>query len=305
MQVILGGGGAIGSELAKELKKYTEQVRIVGRNPRKVNSDDELVIADLLNPSETEKAVEGADIAYLTVGLKYSKKTWIATWPRLMANVIEACIKHKVKLVFFDNVYSYAKDEIPNMTEESEIHPCSVKGRIREQISSDLTDHIKNGEITALIARAADFYGPAISNSLLNEMVYNNLLKGKKANWFISVDKFHSFTFTPDAAKATALLGNTVSAFGQIWHLPTDQRRIKGKEFIEMFANEMQVKPRYSVINQTLFKILGIFVPILNEMYEMRYQYDKDYFFDSSKFTKQFGITATPYEEGIRQVVAK
>jgi len=38
MQVILGGGGAIGNELAKELKNYTNQIRIVSRNPISVNS---------------------------------------------------------------------------------------------------------------------------------------------------------------------------------------------------------------------------------------------------------------------------
>ena len=53
-------------------------------------------------------------------------------------------------------------------------------------------------------------------------MVLKNLREGKKAMWFVSSDIKHSFTYTPDAAKATALLGNTPDAYGQVWHLPTE-----------------------------------------------------------------------------------
>ncbi len=33
-QTILGAGGSIGIELAKELKKYTSDIRLVSRNPK-------------------------------------------------------------------------------------------------------------------------------------------------------------------------------------------------------------------------------------------------------------------------------
>lgn len=42
MQTILGSGGAIGTELAKHLTNYTGQIRLVSRNPKKVNLTDEL-----------------------------------------------------------------------------------------------------------------------------------------------------------------------------------------------------------------------------------------------------------------------
>lgn len=36
-QTVLGAGGAIGIELAKVLTPYTTNIRLVGRNPKKVN----------------------------------------------------------------------------------------------------------------------------------------------------------------------------------------------------------------------------------------------------------------------------
>ena len=51
MQTILGANGIIGEELAKELhQNYTQDIRVVGRNPNKINSNDQLFKADLLLP---------------------------------------------------------------------------------------------------------------------------------------------------------------------------------------------------------------------------------------------------------------
>ena len=303
MQTILGANGTIGSVLTKELVNYTNKIRLVSRNPRKVNESDDLFPADLSNPAFVDQAVEGSDVVYLVVGFDYNLKVWEEKWPTLMRATINACIKHNARLVFFDNVYSYDINAIPHMTEESEYNPPSRKGAVRKQISQMLMDEVKAGKLMALIARSADFYGPGNDKSFANEMVYKNFLKGRRANWFIDADKKHSFTYTPDAAKATALLGNTDDAYNTIWHLPTDKNTITGREFIELFSKEMKVSNKLVVMPMWMVKLAGIFVPVLKEMREMMYQYDRDYFFDSSKFDKRFNFKTTTYQEGVRMTV--
>jgi hypothetical protein len=54
-----------------------------------------------------------------------------------------------------------------------------------------------------------------------------------------------------------------------------------------------------------LLKLLGLFMPIMREMPEMMYQYDRDYVFDSGKFTSRFGVRATPYAQGVKATVSK
>ncbi len=303
MQTILGANGTIGSVLSKELKAYTNQIRLVSRNPKKVNETDELFPADLSDVSKVEKAVEGSEVVYLLVGFDYNIKVWQDKWPKLMRATIDACIKHKAKLVFFDNVYLYDINAIPHMTENSLINPPSKKGKVRKEIADMLLNEVKSGKLTALIARSADFYGPNNDKSYLLEMVYKNIKKGKKPNWFIDINKKHSFTYTPDAAKATALLGNTADAYNQVWHLPTDKNALTGKEMIALFANEMNVENKVSILPMWLLKILGLFIPIMKEMPEMMYQYDRDYFFDSSKFDKRFNFRTTSYKEGVKLTI--
>jgi nucleoside-diphosphate-sugar epimerase len=302
MQVILGSGGAIGNDLARELKNFSDKIRLASRNPKKINDDDELFSCDLTKAIEVEEAVKGCEVAYLTVGLQYKIKVWKEQWPLIMKNVIAACKKHKTKLVFFDNIYMYHPNKLSPMTEETEISPVSKKGKVRAEIAQMVLDEIKSGKLEALIARAADFYGPAITNSVFNEVVFKNLKAGKKANWFCSVKKLHNFTFTPDAAKATALLGNTKTAYNQVWHLPTAEP-LTGKEWIEEVAKELRVEPKTQVVSKFIIKLIGLFNPVMKELVEMLYQWDRDYNFDSSKFETVFKIKPTPVNGAIQQII--
>ncbi len=304
MQTILGSGGAIGTELAKALTKYTSSVRLVSRNPKAVNENDELVKCNLLNQDEANKAVKGSDVAYLTIGLPYKTKTWQEQWPVVVSNVIGACKMHKSKLVFFDNIYMLDPEHLDNITEETPINPASKKGKLRAKIAKMVMDAAATKEIEALIARSADFYGPGINNGVLNEVVLKNLKNGKKANWLCSLDYKHSFTYTPDAAKATALLGNTDVAYRQVWNLPTAPDPLTGKEWVEAIAKELGVKPKVMVASKFMVKLVGLFNPIMRELVEMLYQYDRDYCFNSSKFNSAFDFETTPYKEGIRKLIS-
>lgn len=303
MQTILGANGTIGSILAKELIEYTDKIRLVSRNPKKVNVSDELFPADLSNPAIVDQAINGSDVVYLVVGFDYKLEVWQEKWPRLMRSTIDACIKHKARLVFFDNVYSYDINAIPHMTEDSPYNPPSKKGAVRKQIVQMIMDEVKAGRLMAIIARSADFYGPDNDKSMVTEMVYKNFLKGMRASWPVNADKLHTFTYTPDAAKATAILGNTYDAYNTVWHLPTDKNALTGKQFIGLFSKEMNVRNKYYVMPLWLMRLLGIFVPVLKEMPEMMYQFDRDYFFDSSKFEKRFKFVPTSYQEGIKNTV--
>lgn len=303
-QTILGAGGAIGTELAKELPTYTSDIRLVGRNPKKINPTDELIKADLTIREDVFKAIEGSDIVYLLVGLQYNTKVWQQQWPPLVQNVIDACHQYNTKLVFFDNIYAIGGYNINHITENSPISPSSNKGAVRAEVDRLIINAFESGKIDGIIARSADFFGVLKNNSLLMNLVYENLSKGKKAQWFCNAKAIHSISYTPDLAKGTAILGNTPDAYNQIWNLPTDQAKITGEEWINLFANEMGKNNRYQVLPAWGVKALGLFVPILREVYDVIYQYDRDYYFDSSKFNRHFNYTPTANSEAVKKTIS-
>lgn len=302
-QTILGAGGAIGIELAKALPTYTSDIRLVGRHPKPVNATDELFKADLTIRDEVFKAVGGSEIVYLVVGFDYNTKLWQQRWPTLIKNVMDACVENNSKLVFFDNVYAIGGDQVNHITESSPISPTSKKGDVRAEVDRLILERVERGKLNAIIARSADFFGGVKEKSILMNLVYDNLVKGKKAQWFCSTSVVHSTSYTPDLGKGTALLGNSADAYDQIWNLPTDPEKITGQGWIDLFANEMQTSNKSQVLPGWGLLALGLFVPVLKEMYEMRYQYDRDYYFDSSKFNKRFNYTPTTNAEAVRQTV--
>ena len=303
MQTILGAGGSISNELAKSLKYFTDNIRLVSRHPRKVNETDQLFPADLTDRDQLFKAVGGSEIVYLTIGLEYSTKVWQKLWPPLMQNVINACIANNAKLVFFDNVYAIGGDFIKHITEESPIYPTSKKGEVRAQVDLLLLNMMKTGKIKAIIARSPDFYGTDINKSALMLLIYKNLASGKKAQWMFNAKVKHSYIYTPDAGKAMALLGNTPDAYNQIWNLPTDRKSLTAEQWVGLFAKEMGKKNNYKLIPGWMVRLLGVFIPFLKEFYEMRYQFDRNYFFDSIKFEKYFKYQPTKYETGVKELV--
>jgi len=298
MQTILGANGIIAQELSKHLPKYTDRIRQVSRRPKKVNDTDEVMSADLLDYEQTEKAIAGSEIVYLLAGLQYNIKTWQEQWPRLMKNVIDGCRKHNSKLVFFDNVYSYGYVN-GIMTEETPYNPSSKKGEVRVKTATMLMDEVKAGNLTAMIVRGADFYGPNATLGIANVTITDKLKKKEGAQWFGNSKKVHTFTYTPDAGKSIALLGNTSSAYNQVWHALTSKEKITAEQFVRMASEQLGNPYKIMTLPKFGLRIIGLFVPVMREFVEMMYQYENDYIFDSSKFEKAFNMQATSYKEGI------
>jgi nucleoside-diphosphate-sugar epimerase len=155
-----------------------------------------------------------------------------------------------------------------------------------------------------MIARSADFYGPHARNGIANALVFGPLSGGKAATCLVDDSQPHSYTYTPDAGRALMSLIESDRAWNQTWHLPTAAPALTGREFIERAAQALKVKPKYRVLHRPMLKAVGWFNPVVREAYEMLYQNDSPYVFDSSKFTGVFGYGATPYDEGIEATAA-
>jgi nucleoside-diphosphate-sugar epimerase len=300
LHTILGANGTISTELIPILQSSGEKIRLVSRNPKQIDGT-EVFAADVLNREQVFLAVKGSDIVYLLLGLEYNIKVWRTSWPVIMKNTIDACKATGAKLIFFDNVYMYGKVK-GKMTESTPFNPCSKKGKVRAEIDEMLLKEMKSGNIKALIAKSADFYGPRATNtSVPYIMIFDRLKKGKSAQCFINANQIHTYTYTPDAARGLYMLAVTESAYGQTWHLPSVLPAITANDFISIAAKYMNAKAKVQVLSKWLISILGLFVPIMKEMNEMLYQNEFPYEFDSSKFEKAFQFKPTSYEEGIRQ----
>jgi len=301
MQTILGANGQIGEELARELKRnFTSDIRIVSRKAKKINDTDDVFSADLSIREKAIEAVKGSEIAYFTLGLPISSALWEEQFPLILRNVIDACKINGTKLVFFDNTYMYPQDDRV-LTEETAFAPMGRKGRVRSKMAEMVLEEIKSGKLEAVICRAPEFYGPGKTQSITNTLLFSNIKAGKKLKVPLSASKKRSLIWTPDASRATALIGNTPDAYGQTWHLPVDKSHPTYKEFIRIASGIYSRDLKYAVVPKLMFKIGSFFNKSVKELLELLPRYEHDNIFDDSKFRKRFPeFQVTTYKQGIR-----
>lgn len=302
MQTVLGSNGQIGHELAKELyEHYTTDIRLVGRNPKKIHESDQLVKADLLKLDDAMKAVSGSEIVNFTVGLPMDSQMWEEQFLIITENVIKACQQNNSKLVFFDNTYMYEKNAIPQI-ETSSFAPKGRKSIVRAKIAERIQEEMTSGRLEAVICRAPEFYGPGNTQSITNTMIFKPIKADKKLKVPISDRTLRTLIWTPDASRAMALIGNTKEAYNQTWHLPCAEQKTY-KELIKLTESILDKKLRYSVIKMWQFKLGSYFNQNLKELEELLPRYQVDNIFVSDKFKTYFpDFKITTFEEGIQQI---
>jgi nucleoside-diphosphate-sugar epimerase len=102
-----------------------------------------------------------------------------------------------------------------------------------------------------------------------------------------------------------ATLGLDNRSDGQVWHLPTAQNTMTGKEMVAAISQAMGKPNKLQPLGNTMVSFLGLFIPILREVREMMYQYNHDYRFSSAKYKRVFGdVAPMDYLEGVKQTSA-
>lgn len=300
MQTILGANGQIAVELARELRRsYTSDLKLVSRNPRKVNETDALASADLLDPRQTAQAVDGSDIVYFTAGLPPDTERWERQFPTMLRNALVASRAAGAKFAYFDNTYMYPQDD-RLLTEETPFDPVGRKGRVRARMAGMVLEEMARGEIPVLIGRAPEFYGPGKTQSFTNALVTDRLKAGKVPRVPKRDDTLRTLIWTPDASRALAVLGNTPDAYGQTWHLPCCDDRPTYRQFVTMACEVFGEPVSYKVVGDWAFTLAGIFSPQIREIRELLPRYEQDNLFASSKFKDRFPkFEITTYREGL------
>lgn len=151
------------------------------------------------------------------------------------------------------------------------------------------------------IGRASDFYGSR-ANSMPAILALRPALQGRRAFWPISLDQPHTLNYLPDVGRELVTLGESDDALGQIWHLPAAEP-LTGRQFIKLVFEALGRRPRLGVVRRPLIRLAGVFSPLIREVGEMLYQFERPFVVETSKFSRAFGGQVTPHREALRQIV--
>jgi nucleoside-diphosphate-sugar epimerase len=208
------------------------------------------------------------------------------------------------RYVSFENLYMYGDTHGMPIDEATPQEPHTRKGRVRLEMAETLAALSESGDLELATARASSYFGPrATWQSPLGERVIRRALDGKSAQVVGDPGTKHSYTYLKDLSKVLATLGTDDRALGEVWHVPNAPARTT-TELIAMIGGELGQEIKVSTAPEPILKLMGLFNPTVREVNEMLYEFKSDYVADGNKFTKAFGMKATPLDEAIAETVA-
>jgi nucleoside-diphosphate-sugar epimerase len=247
--------------------------------------------------------MQGASVVYHCANPRYH--SWAKELLPLGRGIRAGAARNGARLVVLDNLYGYRVPADGRLAEDTEVAPRSKKGALRAAAAEELLAAHAAGEVKVAIARASDFMGPGVYNSLLGERLFPKLMAGRSVSLIADPDQPHSYSFAPDVAAGLATLGLAGDdAYGRVWHLPALPAETT-RAWIDRFAAAFgHPAPRITTVGPWLMHLAGLFVPEAGELPEMMYQWQAPFRLDDQRFREAFGAAPTPLEEVVRATVA-
>ncbi|MBD0292876.1 MAG: NAD-dependent epimerase/dehydratase family protein [Jiangellaceae bacterium] len=299
LHVVLGTG-PLGLAVARQLTTTAAQVRVVNRAGRADVADSvEVVAANVAEVADAKKACAGAAVVYHCANPPYAK--WPELHRPLMASIVEGAAAIGATLVFGDNLYGYGPVAGP-LTEDLPSRARGPNGRVRAEIAEDLLRAHRAGRVRVAIGRGSDFFGPHAHLSTVGDGVFARAIAGKPAQVLGNADLPHTVTYIDDFARALVTLGERDEALGQVWHVP-NAPTVSLRRFVEMVFQAAGHPPRLRRLPGWMLAPAALFSPTLRAVREQRYQRERPWVVDSSKFERAFGQRGTPLPDAIAATV--
>jgi nucleoside-diphosphate-sugar epimerase len=293
------GFGPVGRATAARLLSEGREVIVAQRNaPSDLPRGATFAPVDALDQDAVVKAVKGSGQFVVTIGFPYFGAVWRDVWPRAMKNFVAACKATGARMVFMDNLYMYGPQTTP-LTETMPLSDYRLKPAARSAATRVWMAAAAASEARVAALRAPDFYGPGVGLSFLGDTSIGKLAQGKPAVFVGSPDVLHDYAYVPDIARAIAtLLAAPDSAFGQAWHMPCAPTRTT-HDLLQIAADALDVRLRISAMPAWMLGPSAMFSPLLRELKEMRFQWDRPYQVDATRFRATFWSDVTPFETGV------
>ena len=299
---VIVGRGAVGTTTAELLAARGHRVRVLSRSGGTSTDAVEHRRVDAGDARALTGATAGAAALYNAVNPEYHR--WTTDWPPVAAALLTAAERTGAVLVTMSNLYVYGRPAGP-MTPESPLAATDTKGRIRVGMWRDALAAHEAGRIRMTEARAGDFVGPQVPPAHSHLMRQLPALRRGRRAWVVGdPDVPRSWTYLPDVAATLAVLGTDERALGRAWHVPSNPPRSQRQALADLARAMGRPPVPVSGMPWAALSAIGLVVPTMREIVDVRHQFDQEYVLDATATTDTFGLTATPWDEVVAASVA-
>lgn len=317
---VTGANGFIGSNLVKKLLEKGHSVKALvlpGTDIKNIESSGcEIIHGDILNPHEFEKHLENVQIIFHLAAKVSDWGRWKEFYKINVEGtkkLIRSAVKKGVRRFLF--VSSLAvhkptgyKDGDENAPRNNVNFPYALS---KIMIEDFLNECHSKGMIESVIIRPGLFpFGPEDRRTSLR------LAQALEKGFFAFVNGGEAFlctAYVENLAEGIILAGEKDIARGNVYIIG-DNVKIRWKELIQLFAQNLNIKPpnfnvpfslakTLAVLMETGYKIFAIKSPPPLTTYRISIM-AKDFYFNSNKAMRELGYKpSVTLEEGVRRTI--
>jgi nucleoside-diphosphate-sugar epimerase len=292
---VIIGAGPVGRATAAVLADRGAEVVLASRSGRGGTT-----AVDAADPDALARMAEGAVALYNCVNPPdYTK--WEKTWPPIAAGLLGAAERTDAVLVTAGNLYPYGPVAGGVMREGMPDTAPGKKARIRAKMTRDAFALHEAGRIRAVEVRGSDYMGAPMGDNAHVSRVIPRAMEGRAVTVIGSAEEPHTFTDVHDMGRALALVATEESAWGRVWHAPSNPPRTQTEAVNDVLASVGLEPVRVRALPAWMLGVLAPFVPVMGELRETAYQFTAPYVMESSSITEAYGIEPSQWDEVCRR----
>jgi len=312
--LILGARGRFGQAAARAFAQagwtVHAQVRPGGSGP--AIAGVQWLAADPSDTAALAAAARGADVVVQGLSPVYTYKAWRAELPRLTQAAIDVSRALGATLMLPASVYNFGEDMPPVLREDTPQLPSTFKGRMRVDSELQIREATRDGRMKAVVIRGGDFFGSGTGSWL--DLVMAKDLRQRKFTYPGQLDVATSWAYLPDMARSFVKFAeqrHRLPAFETLhfagYHLTgQDWTRAVTAVAREQGWLEAGAPLRVSSVSWTLMRAVGLVVPTVAALCEMRYLWRRPYALANDRLLALIGEEPhTPFPQALRTALAE
>lgn len=295
------GAGAVGAALAMHLAKRGDSVTVVtrsGSGPK--HPSVRLVAADASSVDALLVAAPDAVAIYNCANPRYHE--WARDWPPIALAMSTYAERTGAVLATCSNLYGYGPVDVP-MTTDLPLIATGTTGRIRAEMWLQAKELHDAGRIRATEVRGSDYIAANEQSRVGSARVVPRLLAGKQVSLIGSLDQPHTWTAPVDVARLLAVVAQDERAWGSAWHVPSNPPRTQREVIADLASAAGVSRIKVKQVPDFVFRALGVVNPMLRELQETSYQFERPYVMDSALTQRTFGLGPTPWHAILTEIV--
>jgi nucleoside-diphosphate-sugar epimerase len=252
----------------------------------------------------------GAEVVVQGLSPAYTHKAWAAEMPGLTQAVIAVSRELGATLLLPASVYNFGEAMPPVLHENTPQLPTTFKGRMRVASEQRIREATQDGRMKAVVIRGGDFFGSSTGSWL--DLVMAKGLRQGKFTYPGALDVPTTWAYLPDMARSFVKIAEHRHRLAAFETLHFGGYQLTGQDWADAVApiarEQGWVKRDAPLgvksVSWTLMRALGLFVPTVAALCEMRYLWRTPYALANARLVALIGEEPhTPFPQALRQAL--